>query len=567
MKKYAAILLAVLLLINVTAVCALAEPAEGENPPVSDDSTTTTTTEEEVDDTTGGDTDDSTTTDDATTTTTTQTAFEVTDTIVTYTESFVDITYTASNNAVPSSLLIAGKTYLPDSSEPGKLAIAINKLPFGSHSVTLVFAEGSVDAGKYTRGGHVDTLMQLEADGADIRAIVYDKVFDLPVIGVTLTITVDGREYPSQKTNGNGCATFSGVLPTGKTVSVKCVFATQTIDTVTYNGQTGTKQFTYTPASDDSDSSTTTTAGVTLPTGSGDTTVTYPTLEGALTTAATPDGVVSDMIIDSALLAQFGINDISGFAAKARVVIPTARYDQLSQLHNAAIYGRLATFATTVESDMIAEAIEDNMTLKRANVETAVVLPFTFTLQAVGVRTDENIDADFTDTEYVVTLPVPTSMSTAKAFAVALAGSNGLYDLQVVTAENGCLTFEISALDHYVLIGFENVSNVLSLEEEDESNPLTGLIVVLYVVGVLLILGAVALIVWPFVRERFFPVAEEEDDVLIYGVEPEEQEPAEDAAEDTPPTFVPPIVDDFPGVPTIDDGDPVSDISLGDFDE
>lgn len=564
MKKYVAILLAVLLLLNVTAICALADPAEGENPPVSDDTPTDDTTTE-------GDTDDTTTTEDTTTTTedttgttgTTQTAFEVTDTIVTYTESSVDISYTATNNAVPSALLIAGKTYLPDSSEPGKLSIGINKLPFGSHSVTLVFAEGVAVAGEYKRGGHVNTLMQLESDGADIRAIVYDTEFKLPVVGAELTITVDGREYPAQKTNSDGRITFSGVLPTGKTVSVKCVLATQTIDTVTYNGQTGTKQFTYTPDTGDTDTSNTTTSGVTLPTGSGDTTVTYPTVEGTLTTSATADGVVADVIIDSALLSQFGINDISSFAAKAKLVIPTARYDQLSQQHNAAIYGRLATLNTTVESSMIAEAIDGHMTLKRADIETAVVLPFTFTLQAIGVRTDENIGADFTDTEYTITLPIPPSMSAAKAFAVALAGSNGLYDLQAVTAENGCVTFEVDSLDHYVLIGFENVSNVIAAEEEEEGNPLSGLIIVLYVVGVLLILGAAALIVWPFVRDRFFPVAKEDDDVLIYGMEPEEEEPADDIA----PTFVPPIVDDFPGVPSVDDGDPASDVTLGDFDE
>lgn len=563
MKKYVAILLAVLLLLNVTAICALADPAEGENPPVSDDTPTDDTTTE-------GDTDDTTSTEDTTTTTedttgttgTTQTAFEVTDTIVTYTESSVDVSYTATNNAVPSALLIAGKTYLPDSSEPGKFSIAINKLPFGSHSVTLVFAEGVAVAGEYKRGGHVNTLMQLESDGADIRAIVYDTEFKLPVVGAELTITVDGREYPAQKTNSDGRITFSGVLPTGKTVSVKCVLATQTIDTVTYNGQTGTKQFTYTPDADDSDTSTTTTTGVTLPTGNGDTTVTYPTLEGALTTSVAADGVAADFIIDSALLSQFGINDISGFAAKAKLVIPTARYEQLSQQHKAAIYGRLATLNTTVASDKIAEAIDGHMTLKRANVETAVVLPFTFTLQAVGVRTDENIDADFTNTEYVVTLPIPASMSTAEVFAVALAGANGLYDLQSLTAENGCITFKANSLDHYVLIGFENVSGMVAVEEEEESNPLTGLVVVLYVVGVLLILGAAALIVWPFVRDRFFPVVEEDDSVLIYGVEPEEEEPADDL----PPVFIPPVVDDFPGVPPID-GDPASDVTLGDFDE
>ena len=192
MKKYVAILLAVLLLLNVTAICALADPAEGENPPVSDDTPAGDTSTE-------GDTDDTTTSGDTTTSTedttgTTQTAFEVTDTIVTYTESSVDVSYTATNNAVPSALLIAGKTYLPDSSEPGKLSIAINKLPFGSHSVTLVFAEGAVVAGEYKRGGHVNTLMQLESDGADIRAIVYDTEFKLPGVGAELTVTVDGRE-------------------------------------------------------------------------------------------------------------------------------------------------------------------------------------------------------------------------------------------------------------------------------------------------------------------------------------------------------------------------------------
>ena len=560
MKKYVAILLAVLLLLNVTAICALADPAEGENPPVSDDTPAGDTSTE-------GDTDDTTTSGDTTTSTedttgTTQTAFEVTDTIVTYTESSVDVSYTATNNAVPSALLIAGKTYLPDSSEPGKLSIAINKLPFGSHSVTLVFAEGAVVAGEYKRGGHVNTLMQLESDGADIRAIVYDTEFKLPVVGAELTITVDGREYPAQKTNSDGRITFSGVLPTGKTVSVKCVLATQTIDTVTYNGQTGTKKFTYTPDANDSDTSTTTTTGVTLPTGDGDTAVTYPTLEGALTTSAAADGVAADFIIDSALLTKFGVSDVNAFAGKAKVVIPSARYDQLSQLHKAAIYGRLATLNTTVESDKIAEAINGHMTLKRANVETAVVLPFTFTLQAVGVRTDENIDADFTNTEYVVTLPIPASMSTAEVFAVALAGANGLYDLQSLTAENGCITFKANSLDHYVLIGFDYVSGMTAVEEEEESNPLTGLVVVLYVVGVLLILGAVALIVWPFVRDRFFPVVEEDDSVLIYGAEPEEEEPADDL----PPVFIPPVVDDFPGVPPID-GDPASDVTLGDFDE
>ena len=563
MKKYVAILLAVLLLLNVTAICALADPAEGENPPVSDDTPAgDTSTEGDTDDTTtSGDT--TTSTEDTTGTTgTTQTAFEVTDTIVTYTESSVDVSYTATNNAVPSALLIAGKTYLPDSSEPGKLSIAINKLPFGSHSVTLVFAEGAVVAGEYKRGGHVNTLMQLESDGADIRAIVYDTEFKLPVVGAELTITVDGREYPAQKTNSDGRITFSGVLPTGKTVSVKCVLATQTIDTVTYNGQTGTKKFTYTPDANDSDTSTTTTTGVTLPTGDGDTAVTYPTLEGALTTSAAADGVAADFIIDSALLTKFGVSDVNAFAGKAKVVIPTARYDQLSQLHKAAIYGRLATLNTTVESDKIAEAINGHMTLKRANVETAVVLPFTFTLQAVGVRTDENIDADFTNTEYVVTLPIPASMSTAEVFAVALAGANGLYDLQSLTAENGCITFKANSLDHYVLIGFDYVRGMTAVEEEEESNPLTGLVVVLYVVGVLLILGAVALIVWPFVRDRFFPVVEEDDSVLIYGAEPEEEEPADDL----PPVFIPPVVDDFPGVPPID-GDPASDVTLGDFDE
>ena len=352
------------------------------------------------------------------------------------------------------------------------------------------------------------------------------------------------------------------MLPTGKTVSVKCVLATQTIDTVTYNGQTGTKKFTYTPAANDSDTSTTTTTGVTRPTGDGDTAVTYPTLEGALTTSAAADGVAADFIIDSALLTKFGVSDVNAFAGKAKVVIPSARYDQLSQLHKAAIYGRLATLNTTVESDKIAEAINGHMTLKRANVETAVVLPFTFTLQAVGVRTDENIDADFTNTEYVVTLPIPASMSTAEVFAVALAGANGLYDLQSLTAENGCITFKANSLDHYVLIGFDYVSGMTAVEEEEESNPLTGLVVVLYVVGVLLILGAVALIVWPFVRDRFFPVVEEDDSVLIYGAEPEEEEPADDL----PPVFIPPVVDDFPGVPPID-GDPASDVTLGDFDE
>ena len=408
----------------------------------------------------------------------------------------------------------------------------------------------------------MNTLMQLESDGADIRAIVYDTEFKLPVVGAELTVTVDGREYPAQKTNSDGRITFSGVLPTGKTVSVKCVLATQTIDTVTYNGQTGTKKFTYTPDANDSDTSTTTTTGVTLPTGDGDTAVTYPTLEGALTTSAAADGVAADFIIDSALLTKFGVSDVNAFAGKAKVVIPSARYDQLSQLHKAAIYGRLATLNTTVESDKIAEAINGHMTLKRANVETAVVLPFTFTLQAVGVRTDENIDADFTNTEYVVTLPIPASMSTAEVFAVALAGANGLYDLQSLTAENGCITFKANSLDHYVLIGFDYVSGMTAVEEEEESNPLTGLVVVLYVVGVLLILGAVALIVWPFVRDRFFPVVEEDDSVLIYGAEPEEEEPADDL----PPVFIPPVVADFPGVPPID-GDPASDVTLGDFDE
>ncbi|MBQ3133856.1 MAG: hypothetical protein IJC17_06260 [Clostridia bacterium] len=592
MKKYVAMLLAVLLLLNVGVMSVLADETDPSNTETtsSSDSTESSTSASETESTTESTTSsttasttESTTASTAASSTTGSTAASTTTTtgstaagfsvrvqsVTMISSRIMEIVYTSADGSAPTSIVAAGKNIALDSVSGGKAIVAQSKLPFGTRSATLVFAKGSVPF-SYTRTGTVDTLMQISVSGKNVVAYLYDKTFKLPVANASISLTVGERTYAPQKTNSDGTVTFNGVLPSDKAVTVKCVFDTATIAGVTYNGATGTKQVALTSQSGKTTTSAGETTETTLPTaGSHTAGTTNATVYNTLTTAVEADAVWTDVIVDTNLLSAMGMSDYSTFAGAAKVKLSKQNYDDLAEAHQGAIFAKLeAATDVTVDAAMLEAAMKGNKDFAGMKADSAVTVPFHFALQAVGTGVDTAITTGVADMAYTVTVPVPETMADARSFAVALVGSNALYELHPVTATNGTLTFTVNDLDNYALIGFAKTGAVGS------GSSAVVWIVLLYVLGALLILGAVVLllwpILWPIVQKKFFPKNEEEA-----AEEPVEEtdENAESEAEEQPTEeeviveetviLLPPI-DDFPAIP-VEKKEPVIDVSLGDF--
>lgn len=264
-------------------------------------------------------------------------------------------------------------------------------------------------------------------------------------------------------------------------------------------------------SSTESTSSTGSTAGsttsssssyVTFPTRDEEEGTTHQTVYNTLTTTAVDNGVVTNVITDVNILQLLGVQDILSFESKVRVTIDSAQYNALVDGYGAPIYGEILTSPIQVTENMILRSVADNKNFEKISLKDPRSFTFSFALRALDETTDEEVyfPSGTFDTVYTVTLPVPASMAGYTTFGLAEAGETRLSNVRPLTVENGMLTFTVDSLDDdYAIIAFK--AGTQKMTQTNPGNLPTGqlriILIVLYVVGGLLIAGALVVFFWP----------------------------------------------------------------------
>lgn len=189
---------------------------------------------------------------------------------------------------------------------------------------------------------------------------------------------------------------------------------------------------------------------------------------------------------DSGMPKAFGVNE-TAFANTARLLLSSEAYDKIIGDLNGTLIMSAAASATEVTDEQIAAAIQNDAVLSLTDAKNVerVVIDLALQLQSsTGKLTDVwTIAAD----SYVVQLPVPQSMRSAKAIAVAAVTADGISTpVYTTVSKDGFLRFEsTSPVGTIVLLGIKG--NLLAALTGDSA--ITAIIFL--VLGLLCIGGAV----------------------------------------------------------------------------
>ncbi len=217
----------------------------------------------------------------------------------------------------------------------------------------------------------------------------------------------------------------------------------------------------------------------------------------AATTGAEETYVSLGFSFESGLLDSFKTDEIA-FRNTARLLLTPETYAQIISDMKGTLLMTAAASAAEVTDEQIAAALQGDALLSRTDAKDVerVVIDMALKLQSpTGKQTDVwSLAAD----SYVVQLPIPHSMRSAKAIAVAAVTANGISaPVYTTVSKDGFLRFDTTApVGTIVLLGFKN--SILTAFTGDSAV----LAIIFLVLGILCIGGAVFLYIYFFYLPR-----------------------------------------------------------------
>ncbi len=337
-----------------------------------------------------------------------------------------------------------------------------------------------------------------------------------PVPGVAVKIQVDSTIFNTNaKTDSNGFAVFNLDMPQ-KGTYIHCSTEATVVNGILYAAaaaSTGTATTTAnTSATQEQEAETVgTTASptynrTTKVTDTKKTTAPPTWYTYAATTGAEETYVSLGFSFESGILSAFK-TDETAFHNTARLLLTPETYAKIIGDMKGTLLMTASASAAEVTDEQIAAALQNDALLSRTDAKDIerVVVDLALQLQSpTGKQTDVwTLAAD----SYVIQLPVPHSMRSAKAIAVAAVTADGISaPVYTTVSKDGFLRFDTtSPIGTIVLLGFKN--NFLTAFTGDSAV----LSIVFLVVGLLCIGGAVFLYIYFFYLPRRAKKKEEEE--------------------------------------------------------
>lgn len=358
----------------------------------------------------------------------------------------------------------------------------------------------------------VGTTADLSADAASTNLIILDKEgkiaarltdengIGIPGVAVKIQIASTILQIPSV-TDENGYAVFPYDMPASGTY-IHCSTDATIVDGVLYaaaaasvgSGPTNTDSTTTTQEGE-------TTATTAIPTYNRTNKVTTarkttepPTWYTYTATTGMEESYISlGFSFDSGILESFK-TDETKFRDLARLLLSPETYAQIISDMKGTLLMTAAASATEVTDEHIAAALKDDAVLARTDPKDVerVVIDLALQLQSpTGKQTDVWTLAE---DSYVIQLPIPHSMRSAKAIAVAAVTADGISaPVYTTVSKDGFLRFETtSPVGTIVLLGFKD--SFLAAFTGDSAI----LAIIFVIAGVLCIGGAVFLYIYFF---------------------------------------------------------------------
>ncbi len=200
---------------------------------------------------------------------------------------------------------------------------------------------------------------------------------------------------------------------------------------------------------------------------------------------------------DSGILSAFNTDETT-FYNTVRLLLSPETYGKIIGDMKGTLLMTASASAAEVTDEQIAAALQGDVVLSHTNAKDVehVVIDLALQIQSpTGKQTDVwSLAAD----SYVIQLPIPHSMRSAKAIAVAAVTENGISaPIYTTVSKDGFLRFDTtSPVGTIVLLGFKN--SLLAAFSGDSAI----LAIVFLVVGLLCIGGAVLLYIYFFYLPR-----------------------------------------------------------------
>ncbi len=377
----------------------------------------------------------------------------------------------------------------------------------------ITYLTSSVKVDMTAKDLTVQTKMTLSSVSGKVAATVVDES-GAPLDGVPVVLDFGSNSgYKTVVTDANGVALFD--IDAASTMKIVCRVGDWMEGHVTYKGCTAT----FAPATSSSTSSTTTTT--TDETDEGSTTkTTASTTEGfglitGVGTTMHPSGyegyIAVDALFDTGVLDAFGLSE-QDFRNRAQLLLKEDEYEDLLE-DDAMLMLSIRYSDAKITKEQIRKSIKSNKDLSAFKDEQISVVTAVLSAQLLK-SSGEVIPLELEDSEYLVRLPIPASMQSARAIAVAQCLEDGITKSIVTSMEDGYFEFPTDNLVELVVLGFS-----AEAAPKKDTNPLT---VVFTILGVLLVLGAGAIVYFAAFHKS---QQQEEDGVTdLYSDDPETAE-------------------------------------------
>lgn len=457
------------------------------------------------------------------------------------------VTFTSPAGA-PSGAIIGGVSCAVTVDSTTQIQVDLSALDTGLYTeVRYKYASGdvTVKGDPIIIEGTLAVSLDVFVDDNGKATFTATDENELPVPQYELALEVNGMTYQA-KTDASGTHKSPYTVDVGKKATAAGL---QTV--YTYNG----RSITYAAAAQVSDTrlaatttvpttttaegeTTTTVEGETTTTVEGETTTTVPnetaspskpagatttktsvtaTVQGAGTTSVQDDKIVLNASTDTALLEALGISR-QDFAAKARLLLSKEHYEALVGRTGNTVMINVRTAASPVTPQMLQTALVGVSEFSRYAEDQRQMLTFDLSLLMMG-RDGSVIPVTATPEGvlYTVQLPAPDSMKKCAAFAITLMDGDALMTPQAVKVENGMFEITVNSLEPYTLVGFGTA-------DTDKAGGMSWRLIVLLVVGILLVAGAGVLLYFFVLRKpdeheeepKAAATAPSENDVDIY---------------------------------------------------
>ncbi len=359
---------------------------------------------------------------------------------------------------------------------------------------------------------YISMTIEQYGDGSFDVSLVDDR--GGTVSGWPVILEIDGEEVERINTDGYGTASFDYDIPSDAE-SVAVTSYSGPYDVYYFNGTTEYLTMENNTPSDSQDEETGTTddvqgqdATTTSPDASAQTTTTVSetavsTLAVApMTTAVKGNAVIVGVDVDGGVLSTSQLTQ-SIISSKATMQMDKALYDSLVSTNNATIHLEMLHNASALTKEILLSAKNANAAF--ATYEDSTVVGFAVDTGLVYVDGDNRVPLEVADNEFTIAFPVPATMRYSEKIAVAVCTGDGLSALQEVVPSNGVLNFTVQRFQTLAIVGFGN-------------DPVNGVgvqmpwyLIVMIIVGIVLVLGGVALLLFVGLRRR----KEDSEDTIV----------------------------------------------------